>query len=201
MTSCEGSLKRLGVETIDIYQLHRPDFLANPEEVARAFTMLRQAGKVREFGLSNARPSFFAMLQKHLPMKLIANQVEISLLHIDAFTDGTLDQCLAEGISPMAWSPLGGGRLATGAGVELSDPHHAKKLRLRETLDLVARDHQTTRAAIALAFLLKHPADIIPIVGTTNQQTIAETVKASELKISREEWYRLFEAAWGHRLP
>ncbi|HUS36773.1 MAG TPA: aldo/keto reductase [Verrucomicrobiae bacterium] len=201
VSSCEGSLKRLGVEVIDIYQLHRPDFLANPEEVARAFTTLRQAGKVREFGLSNARPSFFAMLQKHLPMKLIANQVEISLLHIDPFTDGTLDQCLGEGITPMAWSPLGGGRLATSGTIELTDPNHAKRSKIREALDLIAREKHATRAAIALAFLLTHPANIIPIVGTTNQQTIAETVKACDITLSREEWYRLFEAAWGHRLP
>jgi predicted oxidoreductase len=201
VTSCEASLQRLSVETIDIYQLHRPDFLANPEEVARAFVTLKQSGKVREFGLSNARPSFFAMLQKHLPMKLIANQVEISLLHLDAFTDGTLDQCMAEGVSPMAWSPLGGGRLATNAGVELNDPHHTKRLKIREALDHIARDHHTTRAAIALAFLLKHPGNIIPIIGSTNQQTIAETVKACDVKLTREEWYRLMEAAWGHRLP
>ena len=201
ISSCEGSLQRLGVETIDIYQLHRPDFLANPEEVARAFTTLRQAGKVREFGLSNARPSFFTMVQKHLPMKLIANQVEISLLHLDSLTDGTLDQCLAENIAPMAWSPLGGGRLASNAGVELSDPNHAKRLKVREALDHVARDHNATRAAIALAFLLMHPAGIIPLVGSTNQKTIAETVKACDIKLTREEWYRLLEAAWGQRLP
>ena len=101
----------------------------------------------------------------------------------------------------MAWSPLGGGRLATNAGIELSDPHHAKRSKIREELDHVGRDKHTTRAAIALAFLLKHPANIIPIVGTTNQQTIAETVKAGEINLTREEWYRLFEAAWGHRLP
>jgi predicted oxidoreductase len=201
ITSCEASLQRLGVETIDIYQLHRPDYLANPEEVARAFTTLRQSGKAREFGLSNARPSFFAMLQKHLPMKLIANQVEISLLHLDAFMDGTLDQCLTDGITPMAWSPLAGGRLVTNSHVELTDPQHAKRLKLREALDHAARDHSVNRAAIALAFLLKHPAGIIPIIGSTNQQTIAETVRAVDLKLSREEWYRLMEAAWGHRLP
>lgn len=201
VTSCEGSLQRLGVETIDIYQLHRPDFLANPEEVARAFTTLKQSGKVREFGLSNARPSFVTMLQKFLPMKLVANQVEINLLHLDTFTDGTLDQCLAERITPMAWSPLGGGKLATNAAVELTDPHHAKRSKIREALDHIARDHNATRAAVALAFLLKHPANIIPIVGTTNQQTIAETAKACDVTLTREEWYRLMEAASGHRLP
>ena len=181
--------------------VNSPAFAANPEEVARAFTTLRQAGKVREFGLSNARPSFFAMMQKHLPMKMIANQVEISLLHLDAFTDGTLDQCLAENVCPMAWSPLGGGRLVSNSHVELTDPNHAKRLKLREALDHMARDHHVNRAVIALAFLLKHPAGIIPIIGSTNQQAIAETVKACDLNLKREEWYRLMEAAWGHRLP
>lgn len=201
MQSCEDSLRRLGVETIDLYQLHRPDFLADPDEVARAFMALRQAGKVREFGLSNARPSFFAMLQKHLPMPLVANQIEISLMHIDPIMDGALDYCMEHGVTPMAWSPLAGGRLVSNAAVELSDPHHTKKLKLRETLDAVAREHQTTRSVIALAFLLKHPSKIIPIVGSTNQTTIKESVKACELKLSREEWYRLLEAAYGGRLP
>jgi predicted oxidoreductase len=201
ISSCEASLERLGVETIDIFLLHRPDFLTNPEEVARAFTTLRQAGKAREFGLSNARPSFFAMMQKLLPTKLIANQIEINLLHLDPFTDGAIDQCLAEGITPLAWSPLAGGRLAANGAIELTDPNHAKRSKIRECLDQLARDHSVTRVAIALAFLLKHPANIIPIVGTTNQVAIAESVKACEVNLTREEWYRLLEAAWGHRLP
>jgi predicted oxidoreductase len=199
--SCEASLKRLGVEAIDIYQLHRPDFLANAEEVARAFAHLRQAGKARWFGLSNARPSFFAMLQKHLPMKLIINQVEISLLHPEPFSDGTLDHCQEEGIMPMAWSPLAGGRLVTNGHIELSDPLHAKRSKLREALDHAARELGSTRGGVALAFLLKHPANIIPIVGSTNQTTIKDLTRATEINLSREEWYRLFEAAWGHRLP
>ena len=199
--SCEESLARLGVETIDIYQLHRPDFLANPEEVARAFATLRQAGKVREFGLSNARPSFVSMMQKFLPMKLVVNQIEISLLHLDPFTDGTVDQCQAEQMTPMAWSPLGGGKLAANTAIELSDPHHVKRQKLREALDLIARERESTRPLIALAFLLKHPAGIIPIVGSTNQTTIHNLVKACDLDLSREDWYRLMEAAYGHRLP
>ncbi len=199
--SCEQSLRRLGVDTIDIYQLHRPDYLANPDEVARAFTQLRQSGKVREFGLSNASPSFFAMLQRHLPMRMVVNQVEISLLHLNPFTDGTLDHCQTEGISPMAWSPLAGGKVVSAATIELSDPHHVQRLKLRETLDVISRERETTRAVIALAFLLRHPSGIIPIVGSTNQVTIRETVKAGEIDLSREDWYRLFEAASGSRLP
>src|SRR5205814_7270987 len=98
--SCEQSLKRLGAETIDLYQLHRPDYLGDPAEVAEAFGKLKKSGKVREFGVSNLRPSQVAALQKACPMPLIANQVEISLMRLECFQDGTLDQCLAEHISP-----------------------------------------------------------------------------------------------------
>jgi predicted oxidoreductase len=199
--SCEESLRRLGVETIDLYQIHRPDYLTNPEEVARAFAHLRLAGKVREFGLSNAHPSFVSMLQKNLGLKLHVNQIELNLLHLAPFSDGAIDQCMTEQLTPMAWSPLAGGRLVMNTPVELGDPHYAPRAKIRETIDLIARERGATRAIIALAFLLKHPAGIIPILGSTNQITIKEAAKATELDLTREEWYRLFEAACGHRLP
>src|SRR6185295_11914733 len=101
--SCEGSLKRLRIETIDRYQLHRPDNLMNPEEIAAVFSELKQAGKVREFGVSNFRPSQVTLLQKFCPMPLLVNQVEVSLANRSCFEDGTLDQCLAEKITPLAW--------------------------------------------------------------------------------------------------
>lgn len=198
--SCEESLRRLGVETIDLYQLHRPDYLTNPDEVARAFSNLRMAGKVREFGLSNARPSFVTMLQKYLGLKLQVNQIELSMLHLAPFTDGTIDQCMTDQLTPMAWSPLAGGRLVMNTPVELADPHHAPRAKIRETIDMIARERGTSRPVIGLAFLLKHPSNIIPIVGSTNQATIKEVVKATELELTREEWYRLFEAGLGHRL-
>jgi predicted oxidoreductase len=112
--SCEQSLKRLGIEAIDIYMLHRPDFLADPEEVAGAFSKLRESGKVRYFGLSNFRPTLVTALQAACPMPLVVHQVEISLAKLDAFTDGTLDQCLIERVTPMAWSPLAAGLIAAG---------------------------------------------------------------------------------------
>ena len=112
IASCEESLKRLRIEMIDIYQLHRPDYLCHPDEVAGAFTRLKQAGKVREFGVSNFRPSQVTALQKACPLPLIVNQIEISLAKLDAFNDGTIDQCLEKKITPMAWSPLAGGQLA-----------------------------------------------------------------------------------------
>lgn len=199
--SCEASLKRLQTDRIDIYQLHRPDFLAEPDEVAAAFTQLRMEGKVRAFGLSNASPAFFSMIQKVCPFKLIVNQVEISLLKLDFFKNGTMEQCMMEKITPLAWSPLGGGRLAFQAQIDLNEPGHAKRIQLREALDLAARDLNTSRPVVALAWLLRHPARIVPIVGSAHPRNIKELTKALDLNLSREDWYHLLEGAVGERLP
>ncbi|MFO1497821.1 MAG: aldo/keto reductase [Verrucomicrobiota bacterium] len=199
--SCEQSLKRLGVERIDLYQLHRPDYLCDPDEVATVFSRLHQAGKVREFGVSNFRPAQLAALQKACPMPLTGHQVEISLSHLEALHDGTLDQCLAEKMTPLAWSPLAAGRLATHDPIDLRDPDHARRIHVREVLDLVARDRETTRPVVALAWLLKHPSGIVPIVGSTDPTRIKELAQAAELELTRDEWYRLLEAALGQRLP
>jgi len=115
LSACEQSLQRLGVETIDLYMLHRPDYLADTEEIAKAFTQLKSSGKVRYFGVSNFRPTLVTALQVTCPMPLVVHQVEISLAKLDAFTDGTLDQCLIEKITPMAWSPLASGLIGAGA--------------------------------------------------------------------------------------
>src|SRR6185369_85302 len=101
--SCDASLKRLGVERIDLYQLHRPDYLADPEEIARAFQKLKKQGKVREFGVSNFKPSLFTAVQSACPMRLSVNQVEISLARLNCLEDGTLDQCLTEKVTPLSW--------------------------------------------------------------------------------------------------
>ena len=199
--SCEASLQRMGIDTIDLYQLHRPDFLCDPEEVAKAFAQLHNQGKVREFGVSNFRPSQVAMLQKALPMPLVAHQVEISLTHLDCLEDGTLDQCLAEAITPMAWSPLGGGRLVATHPIELHEPNHARRIQMRETLDRMARDLGLTRTGLALAWLLRHPARIMVIIGSTQPDRIREAVTADDIEVSRENWYTLLEAARPERLP
>jgi predicted oxidoreductase len=201
IAACEGSLKRLGVETIDLYLLHRPDFLCDPAEVAEAFSRLREAGKVREFGVSNFRPSQVAMLQKACPMPLVANQIEFSLLHPEPLYDGTLDQCLTEGLTPMAWSPLAGGILGGRIGSSMNDPQHARKAKLNDALELIARERGVSRAAIALAWLRRHPAGVVPIVGTTQPEHLREAARAAEVELTREEWYRLMEAAHGQRLP
>lgn len=199
--SCEGSLRRLGVETIDLYQLHRPDYLMDPAEVASAFTQLKQSGKAREFGVSNFRPSQVSLLQKACPMRLIANQVEISLACRERFEDGTLDQCLAEKITPLAWSPLAGGRLGQGAKKVLPWQESYNTEKLFPVLDAVADARGASRTAVALAWLLKHPSGIVPIIGSTNPSRIREAAKATELELSREEWYRLLEAARSEQLP
>jgi predicted oxidoreductase len=199
--SCEESLKRLQTDHIDIYQLHRTDYLANPEEISAAFSKLNQQGKVREFGLSNASPSFFDLIQKYCGRRLIVNQIEINLMKLAAFENGALDQCMLEKITPLAWSPLAGGRLLFTGVIDLNDAGHAKRIMLREAIDLVARERNVSRGVIGLAWLLKHPAVIIPIIGTADPANIKDLVKAVDLDLTREEWYALIEAAHGHRLP
>jgi predicted oxidoreductase len=201
IASCEASLVRLGVETIDIFQLHRPDYLADPDEIAAAFTQLKKDGKAREFGLSNTRPSLVTALQRTCPMPLIVNQVEISLARLEPFTDGTLDQCLSLRMTPLAWSPLGGGSLGTSHKTQEAGAHHPVVFKLIAALDVVAEARGVSRTAIALAWLLKHPAGIVPIIGSTNPERIAAAAEAAEIILTREEWYGLLEAARGDRLP
>lgn len=199
--SCEQSLKRLGVDTIDIYQLHRPDYLMQPAEVASAFTQLKQQGKVSEFGVSNFKPHQFTLLQRACPFPLLVHQVEISLAKLETLEDGTLDQCLAEKVVPLAWSPLAGGRLSETLPIDINSPDHARRIGLRETLDDIARDYGVSRTIVALAWLLKHPAGIVPIIGTAKPERIREAAQSGNVHLSREEWYRLLEAARGERLP
>lgn len=199
--SCERSLKRLGVDMIDLYQLHRPDYLMDPDEVAAAFSKLKRQGKVHEFGVSNFKPSQLAALQKACPLKLLVNQVEISLVCLESLRDGTLDQCLNEKITPMAWSPLGGGALADGAKKVLKSQEGYKPKKINAELDAIAKTHGAARSTIALAWLMKHPAGIIPIVGSTDPKRIRESVHADSVELSREEWYRLLTAALPGPLP
>jgi predicted oxidoreductase len=199
--SCEASLKRLGVDTIDLYQLHRPDLLADPEEITTAFMKLRYAGKVREFGVSNFRPSLVDVLLKTCPMRIHVNQVEISLARLDALTDGTLDQCIAEQITPMAWSPLAGGLLGDGARQLLPSQQRYQMAPVLTVLDAIARQWGASRGTVALAWLLKHPAGIIPIVGSTQPERIQTAARAASLDLSRDEWYQLLNAARGEPLP
>jgi len=199
--SCEQSLKRLRVEAIDLYMLHRPDYLADPQEIAAAFTELKSSGKVRYFGVSNFRTTLVTALQVACPMPLVVHQVEISLAKLDAFTDGTLDQCLIEKITPMAWSPLAAGLIGGGAHDLLPSQKGYRTDSFLSVVDGVAKERGTSRTAVALAWLLKHPSGIQPVVGSVNPDRIRQAAKADELDLSREEWYRLLLAARGEALP
>ncbi len=201
VASCEASLQRLGIETLDLYLLHRPDFLMNPAEVAGAFQSLRSAGKVREFGVSNFSPSQVAVLQKACDAPLVVNQVEFSLANLAPLADGTLDQCLVTGMTPMAWSPLAGGKLADGARRLLASQTAYQTDAINRALDEVAEGCGSNRTAVALAWLLKHPAGIVPVVGSTDPGRIAQAAAATEVRLGREDWYRLLTVARGESLP
>jgi predicted oxidoreductase len=201
VAACEGSLGRLQVDTIDILMLHRPDYLADPDEVAAAFTRLHTAGKVRYFGVSNFRPSLVDAVQLACPWPLAVHQVEISLAKLDALTDGTLDQCLASRMTPMAWSPLAGGLLGDGATRLLEAQKSYQVAPVVAELEAVAHELSASKTAVALAWLLKHPGRIIPVVGSTDPARIRDAARATEVTLSREQWYRLLAAAQGQPLP
>ncbi len=193
--SCEASLRRLRISRFDLFQIHRPDLLTHPEEIAAAFDQLSRDGKVREFGVSNFRPAQVTALQRACPMRLRVNQVEFSILQRGPLSDGVLDQCIAENMTPLAWSPLGGGQLADGASDLLRSQREYQPQRVLPLLDEIAARHGVSRSGIALAWLLRHPAGVVPIIGTTNPARIAEAARAESIELSREEWYALLTAA------
>ena len=201
LRSCETSLKRMGIDCIDLYQLHRPDYLMEPEEIASAFEELKEGGKAREFGVSNFTVDQLNHLQAACPMKLVCNQVEISLLHHDALNNGSLDHYQRNNITPLAWSPLAQGKLGSTYPISLRNPNHSHEQALRDALQIVARLEECSRTAVALAWLIRHPAGIVPIIGSTNPEHIRDATKAADLRLSREGWYRLMEAAAGKQLP
>ncbi len=192
--SCEESLRRMKVETIDLFQLHRPDWLMEPEEIAAAFDKLHLAGKARFFGVSNFRPSQVELLQSACASPLLVNQIEVSLLQLQPFEDGTLDQCQARQMTPLAWSPLAGGMLGEGATSVLPSQEVYSPAAALAELDRVSLGLGASRTAVALAWLLKHPSGIVPIIGSTQPERIRAAAKATEVELSREEWYGLLAA-------
>jgi predicted oxidoreductase len=192
--ACEASLKRLGVEQVELYQIHRPDSLAHPAEVAEAFEALRGAGKIAEAGVSNYTPSQVAALRAHMPFELASTQPEFSALTIAPVSDGVLDQAMEHGMGVMAWSPLGGGRL----GGQSDDPRVAA---VAAALDEIAGRQGVSRTAVAYAWIMAHPSGAIPIVGSQQPERIAQSVEALKVTLSRAEWYAVLTASRGERLP
>lgn len=197
--SAEESLRRLHVDVIDLYQIHRPDLLAHPEETARALITLREQGKIREVGVSNFNVSRFDMLQAFLPFPIATNQPELSPLFLEPFANGILDQCIRLKVTPLAWSPLAGGRL--GLSAEEASYETSNLSTVIRRLDELAERESVARSAVVLAFLMAHPAGVIPIVGTQRTSRIRESLGAFDVHLTRQDWYRVFEAGLGAPLP
>jgi len=197
LQSVDGSLKRLGIEYMDLLLLHRPDYLFNPEEVAGTFRILKEQDKVRQFGVSNFSPSQFSLLQAYWPEPMLANQVEVNIHNIQTLTDGTLDQCQELKVTPMAWCPLGG-VVYPAWGNTLSEDQSS---RILVELENQAEKYETEHWIVMLAWLLKHPSGITPIVGSTRPSRIRAAKQSLELDYSAEDWYRLLQARNGHEVP
>jgi len=209
----EGSLKRLKTDYLDVLLLHRPDALAEPEEVAQAFDELHQAGKVRWFGVSNHTAAQMQLLQTCVKQPLVANQVQLSMVHSQLIDDGivfsrddtsptsrsegTLEFCRMQGITLQAWSPLAAGWV-TGRLPPEPSPQLEQAAQVVAEL---AQEKGVSREAILVAWLLRHPANVQVIIGTTNAGRIAGACQADAIELTREEWYRLFEAGRGGRVP
>ena len=189
----DASLRRLNTDTIDLWQVHRPDILAHPQEVARTLDAAVAAGKIRALGVSNFTAAQIAALNQFLGNKLVATQPEISPLHINSFENGELDQAMQLGLTPLAWSPLGGGRLLRAAG--------ARDLAVAEALDAAAAKAGVSRSVAAYSWLMAHPAGIVPIIGSQQAGRIAEGAAALAMRWSREDWYTVLVAARGEPLP
>jgi predicted oxidoreductase len=190
--ACEASLRRLGVDVIDLYQIHRPDMLTHPADVAATLTRLRDEGKIREVGVSNHTPAQVDTLQAHLPFPIAANQPQYSAAHLAPLRDGTFDACMRDGVVPLAWSPLAGGRIVS--GTDLSPE-------LVAALDNLADREGVDRATVALAFVLAHPARPVAIVGSQHPDRIAATTRALGVSLDRTDVYRIIQASEGVPLP
>jgi len=192
--SAEESLQVLGTDHIDLLLIHRPDVLMDPDEVAEAFTALRQSGKVLHFGVSNFTPSQFDLLASRLDFPLVTNQIEVSVLFLDLLHDGTVDQCLQRGIAPMVWSPLAGGRIFG------EDSEQAA--RVRQALQSVGQElGGASLDQVALAWLLAHPVRFVPVLGSGKIARIRSAVGAESLRLSREQWFTIWSASAGTPVP
>lgn len=188
--AAERSLTEMDIEQIDLLLLHRPDPLMDADETAETLDALIDSGKVKAIGVSNFRSWDIELLQSRCKNKLVTNQIEISLSQHKPISNGDLAYLQQQGIAPMAWSPLGGGNL-------FKNPQSS----LHQTLDSLAKDYDVQPAAIAIAWLLRHPAQILPIMGSNNIHRIKQFSEALRVELHRETWFELLQAATGHEVP
>ncbi|WP_286133092.1 aldo/keto reductase [Labrenzia sp. DG1229] len=187
--SVETSLSDMGTDTIDLLLIHRPDPLMDHHETGAVLDDLVKSGKVRNVGVSNFRPWDWDLLQSGMSNRLVTNQIEVSLAEISPFTNGDIAFHQRLGTKLMAWSPLGGGALISETG------------KLGAVMDDIAAGFNVDRSAVAIAFLLTHPATLLPVLGTNNPDRIAQISDALKVSLDRETWYRLYEAALGNEVP
>ncbi|PTL83627.1 aldo/keto reductase family oxidoreductase [Vitiosangium sp. GDMCC 1.1324] len=191
--SVERSLRNLATDYLDVLLLHRPSPLLDPHEVAEALRSLVEQGKVRHVGVSNFTPAQFDMLASWLSVSLVTNQVELHPLRLEPFLDGTLDQCLQRRISPMAWSPLAGGRLMHGEG--------EAERRVRAVLVELGRKYGADLDQLLYAWLLRHPSRIIPVLGTNQLERITSAARALSLPLELQDWFAVWSASTGAEVP
>lgn len=189
----DKSLKRLRTDRIDLWQIHRPDILTHPHEIARVVEDAHKAGKIRAFGVSNFTKEQIAMLAQFSSLPIVSTQPELSALRIDTIENGELDQAIAMDLAVLAWSPLGGGRIG--------DPIDKREQDVAAALSGVAASHGVSRTAAAYSWIMAHPARPIPIVGSQNPLRIAEAADAFKVKWTRADWYNVLVAARGVPLP
>jgi predicted oxidoreductase len=193
IASAHRSLSNLNVERLDLLLLHRPDPLMEPAEVAEAFSVLHRAGDVAHFGVSNHSPAQFEMLSYYVEQPLVTNQVECSVLHHQALTDGSFDHALMHHYKPMIWSPFGGGALFQDDAPTVQRVRTAMA-RVSQHLAGCSVDQ------LALAWLLRHPAQLVPVLGSGRLPRIQAAVAAQSLCLSREDWFEIYEAARGREV-
>ncbi|MCM3164766.1 aldo/keto reductase family oxidoreductase [Metabacillus litoralis] len=210
LESVDGILKRLKTDYLDVLLLHRPDTLMEPEEVAEAFDILESSGKVRNFGVSNQNPMQIQLLKKSVKQTIVANQLQLSITNATMISNGfnvnmeneaavnrdasVLEFCRLHDITIQPWSPFQYGFFE---GVFLGNEKFPE---LNQKIDEIAKKYEVSNTTIAIAWLLRHPAQMQPVIGTMNEGRLKDCVKASEIKLTREEWYSIFRAA-GNVLP
>lgn len=192
--SLEESLRLLGTDRVDLFLVHRPDWLTRADDTASGLNELLHSGKIRSAGVSNYSASQFDLLSAHMEQPLATNQLEFHLLHPEPINDGTLHQCEKLGVAPMAWSPLAGGRMF--------DPSNPAAQRLAAAATSMAgRYDGANLEQLAYAWILAHPAHPLPVIGTNKLERLRSAAQADSIVLERQDWYALWEAAQGRKIP
>jgi predicted oxidoreductase len=187
--SAEKSLKNLKTDYLDTFLLHRPSPLMHPNEIAEAITYLQESGKIIQFGVSNFAPNQVDLISDKI--KVSVNQIEFSLTQHVAMLNGTLDQMLQNSIQPMSWSPLG----------NIFKEENEQTSRIKKVLKTLSEKYSVSEDVLLLSWILKHPANVSPVIGTTNKERIKNANKALDIKLELEDWFTLLTESQGHKVP